>query len=307
MKYGRIYFAWLSTIALLFGPIGLEGCGSKSDQAAPVVQQAPAAAGVQQASAASAPNQQGDQQPAGDQAQQMELPSVNLTPEGLDEILAPIALYQNQNLKEAALDEASKKAGFTPVMQALLHYPTVVDLMCQQFDWTKQLGASYKADPKAVLDAVQRLRAVAVDNGALKSSPQMKVDVSQQQGQQVVELKPADPKVVYVPQYDPQQVYSSTTTTTSANGTTTTTTTTSGAAPATSTNSTVVVQEKSGVSTGTAVMIGLLSFGAGIAVGAAINNNNYYYPSWGYGGVYYGGRPYYPPPYYPHYGYGWGP
>src|SRR5271166_4170794 len=335
MKYGRIYFAWLSTIALLFGPIGLEGCGSKSDQAAPVVQQAPAAAGVQQASAASAPNQQGDQQPAGDQAQQMELPSVNLTPEGLDEILAPIALYpdpvlavmlqasvdpqqvmdggnwlaldQNQNLKEAALDEASKKAGFTPVMQALLHYPTVVDLMCQQFDWTKQLGASYKADPKAVLDAVQRLRAVAVDNGALKSSPQMKVDVSQQQGQQVVELKPADPRVVYVPQYDPQQVYSSTTTTTSANGTTTTTTTTSGAAPATSTNSTVVVQEKSGVSTGTAVMIGLLSFGAGIAVGAAINNNNYYYPSWGYGGVYYGGRPYYPPPYYPHYGYGWGP
>src|SRR5208337_2636615 len=335
MKYGRIYFAWLSTISLLFGPMGLEGCGSKNDQAAPVVQQAPAAAGVQQASAASAPNQQGDQQPAGDQAQQMELPSVNLTPEGLDEILAPIALYpdpvlavmlqasvdpqqvmdggnwlaldQNQNLKEAALDEASKKAGFTPVMQALLHYPTVVDLMCQQFDWTKQLGASYKADPKAVLDAVQRLRAVAVDNGALKSSPQMKVDVSQQQGQQVVELKPADPKVVYVPQYDPQQVYSSTTTTTSANGTTTTTTTTSGAAPATSTNSTVVVQEKSGVSTGTAVMIGLLSFGAGIALGAAINSNNYYYPSWGYGGVYYGGRPYYPPPYHPYYGGGWGP
>ena len=68
-----------------------------------------------------------------------------------------------------------------------------------------------------------------------------------------------------------------------------------------------MVKEKEGVSTGTAVMIGLLSFGAGIAVGAAINNNNYYYPAWGYGGVWYGPRPYYPPPYHPVYYPGWGP
>ena len=45
-----------------------------------------------------------------------------------------LALAQNQNLKEAALGQASQKAGFTPVMQALLHHLTVVDLMCQQFD-----------------------------------------------------------------------------------------------------------------------------------------------------------------------------
>ena len=324
MKYSRIFFAWLSTFSLLIGPAGLEGCGSKTSGSAPVVQQAPAA--------------QPANQSAPDQGQPIQLPDVNLTPAGLDELLAPIALYpdpvlaimlqasgdpqqvmdggnwlaldQNQSLKEAALDQASKNAGFTPVMQALLHYPTVIDMMCTQFDWTKQLGSAYQADPRAVLDSVQRLRAVAVDNGALKSSPQMKVDVTQQQGQQVVQLEPTNPKVIYVPQYDPQQVYSTTTTSTSANGTTTTTTTTSGPAASTSTNNTVVVQQQpqqSGVSTGTAVMIGLLSFGAGIALGAAISNNNYYYPSWGYGGVYYGGRPYYPPPYYPHYGYGWGP
>jgi Protein of unknown function (DUF3300) len=335
MNYSRVSFAWLATFSLLIGPAGLEGCGSKTSEPAAVIQQAANTPESQQAPAASVPNQATGQQ-ATDQGQQIQLPDVNLTPAGLDELLAPIALYpdpvlavmlqasvdpqqvmdggnwlvldQNQNLKEAALDQASKAAGFTPVMQALLHYPTVVDMMCQQFDWTKQLGAAYQADPKAVLDSVQRLRAVAVDNGALKSSPQMKVDVTQQQGQQVVQLEPTNPKVVYVPQYDPQQVYSSTTMTTAANGTTTTTTTTSGPAPSTSTNNTVVVQQQqSGVSTGTAVLIGLLSFGAGIAVGAAINNNNYYYPSWGYGGVYYGGRPYYPPPYYPHYGGGWGP
>src|SRR6516164_8880820 len=64
-------------------------------------------------------------------------------------------------------------------------------------------------------------------------------------------------------------------------------------------------KRKKGGSTGSAVLIGLLSFGAGMAVGAAINSNNYYYPAWGYGGVWYGPRPYYPPPYRPVYYGGW--
>ena len=322
MKRLQPYLSLLIVVALVASTSGLEGCSSK--EKAPVV-----GAQAQQTSAPSG-------QPAPVNQAQMQLPELSLSPNGLDELLAPIALYpdpvlavmlqaavdpqevmdggnwlvldQNQNLKEAALDEASKKAGFTPVMQALLHYPTVVDLMCTQFDWTKQLGAAYQANPKAVLDSVQRLRAQAVDNGALKSSPQMRVDVKQDNGRQVVELKPADPKVVYVPQYNPGQVYgTATTTTTTSGGTTTTTTTTTGAVP-TSSSSTVVVQEqKSGVSTGTAATIGLLSFGAGILLGAAINKNNYYYPAWGYGGVWYGPRPYYPPPYHPVYYPGWGP
>jgi hypothetical protein len=333
MKYVRAYFALLTSVCVIVGPAGLEGCSSKASAPASAAQQDPNT--TPQPAAAPASDAAPDQQQVA-QSEQMQLPDVNLTPQGLDELLAPIALYpdpvlavmlqasvdpqqvmdggnwrvqdQNQNLKEAALDEASKKAGFTPVMQALLHYPTVVDMMCQQFDWTKQLGAAYEGNPKAVLDSVQRLRATAVDSGALKSSPQMTVDVKQDQGQQVVQLQPTDPKVVYVPQYDPQQVYSSTTTT-YANGTTTTTTTSN---QPISTNTTVVQQaapqqQSSGVSTGDAVLIGLLSFGAGIALGAAINNNNYYYPRWGYGGVYYGGRPYYPPPYHPYYGGGWGP
>jgi len=317
MKLLKILLAWTSTYLLVFSSLELTACGSKSNETPQTTQEAA-------------------QAPAGDASQgSAELPAVNLTADGLDELLAPIALYpdpvlavmlqaavnpqevmdggnwlavdQNHNLKEAALDEASSKSGFTPVMQALLHYPTVVDLMCTEFDWTKQLGAAYQANPKAVLASVQRLRAQAVDTGALKSSPQMQVNVTQDQGQQVVELKPGDPKVVYVPQYDPAQVYGTTTTTTSNGGTTTTTTTTTGAGTSTTNvNNTTVVQEKSGVSTGTAVLIGLLSFGAGIAVGAAINNNNYYYPAWGYGGVWYGPRPYYPPPYHPVYYPGWG-
>jgi hypothetical protein len=326
----------LMTFLLLSGTMGSQGCGSKEAASRPSLQQQSPNIPVQDPSSA----QQASASPDGQTSQQVQgqtpvqLPEVNLTADGLDELLAPVALYpdpvlavllqasvipqevmdggnwlaldQNQNLKAAALDEASKKAGFTPVMQALLHYPTVVDLMCQQFDWTKQLGAAYQGNPKAVLESVQRLRAQAVDTGALKSSPQMKVDVKQDQGTQVVELKPTDPKVVYVPQYNPEQVFQTTTTTTTSGGTTTTTTTTNGAPPP-STNSTLIVQQQSsGVSTGTAVMIGLLSFGAGIAVGSAINSNHYYYPAWGHGGVWYGPRPYYPPPYHPVYYGGWG-
>ena len=222
MKYVQTCFAWMTTFSLIIGPLGLEGCSSKGSDPAAATQQSPPAQGQPAAAAAPDATQQASQQQPASQAQPINLPDVNLTPAGLDELLAPIALYpdpvlavmlqasvdpqqvmdggnwlaldQNNSLKEAALDEASKQAGFTPVMQALLHYPTVMDLMCTQFDWTKQLGAAYQADPKTVLDSVQRLRATAVDNGALKSGPQMKVDVTKQNGQQVVQLEPTEPE-----------------------------------------------------------------------------------------------------------------
>jgi Protein of unknown function (DUF3300) len=334
MKRMRCCASFLTTFLVLSGTTEMQGCRANEAPSGPIAQQQPTNPPAQDASSQPPPAGSAGQAAAQGQQQQVQLPEVNLSADGLDELLAPVALYpdpvlavllqasvdpqevmdggnwlvldQNQNLQGAALDQASSKAGFTPVMQALLHYPTVVDLMCQQFDWTKQLGAAYQGNPKAVLESVQRLRAQAVDTGALKSSPQMTVDVKQDQGKEVVELKPTDPKVVYVPQYDPSRVYSTTTTTTTPGGTTTTTTTSSAPVASSGSSTAVVQQQSSGVSTGTAVMIGLLSFGAGIAVGMAINNNNYYYPAWGHGGVWYGPRPYYPPPYHPVYYPGWG-
>jgi Protein of unknown function (DUF3300) len=220
-----------------------------------------------------------------------------------DELVAPIALYpdallaqvlasatnpqevldagnwllQNQSLKGDAVVAAAEKAGFTPSVQYLVNFPQVVDQMCQEINWTTQLGEAFKADPKGVLAAVQIRRREAQKMGNLASTPQMGVDTKTDGGQQVIEIRPANPTVIYVPQYNPVTVY------------------TTPAPP-----QTVVVQQ--GVSTGTAVGIGLLSFGVGMAVGALISRPNYYpYPSWGYGGMYYGGRPYYPPPYRPVY------
>ena len=223
-------------------------------------------------------------------------------PPTVDELVAPIALYpdqllgqiltisttpqevldvgnwllQNQNLTGDALAAAAKAAGFTPSAQYLVLFPQVVDNMCQELDWTTQLGQAFQADQASVMAAVQRKRQEAQSVGNLVSSPQMSVATKQaDNGDSYIEVAPADPKVVYVPSYNPVTVY-----TTAPPATTTTTTT-------------------SGVSSGAAAGIGLLSFGLGMAIGSAVNNNNDYYPypSWGYSSMYYGGRPYYPPPY----------
>ena len=234
----------------------------------------------------------------------------------VDDLVAPIALYpdqllaqvltastnpqevldggnwliQNQNLKGDALIAAAKKAGFSASVQYLMAFPQVVDNMCQEMEWTRQLGEAFKSDEKAVMDAIQQKREQAQKMGNLKSSPQMTVESKKaDNGQQYVAIQPADPKVVYVPQYNPITIYN--------------TQAPAAPAPAAAPTTTTVIHEKeeSGVSTGTAVGIGLLSFGVGMAVGAAFHHDYYPYPAWGVGGVYYGGRPYYPPPYHPAY------
>ncbi|MEQ1800934.1 MAG: DUF3300 domain-containing protein [Gammaproteobacteria bacterium] len=248
--------------------------------------------------------------------------SLALTPEVLEALLAPIALYpdpvlaqvltsatnpqmvldagnwliQNPDLEGRALDEAAEPLGFSPSMRALLQFPEVVDMMCMKLDWTTQLGEAFSADQASVLDAVQRLRKQSADVGNLASSDQLKVETEEQDGKEVITVKPADPKVVYVPQYDPVAVYAPPPATIPAPATTTT-----------------VVQEKEGHSTGALITTGLLSFGAGLLVAEVFDDDDdydNYYPNYGYGGMYYGGRPYYPPPpayYRPPYGGGYRP
>jgi Protein of unknown function (DUF3300) len=224
----------------------------------------------------------------------------------IDDLVAPIALYpdqvlaqvlavavnpqevldlgnwllQNQNLQGDAMTNAAKQAGFSPSAQYLALFPQVVDNMCQQMNWTRQLGEAFKSNQAAVMEAVQRKRTQAQQMGNLNSSPQMKVENKKaDNGEKYVAIQPADPKVVYVPQYNPVTIYNNP----------------APAAPAQTTTTTT--EEKSGVSTGTAVAIGLLSFGVGMAVGSTFNDNYYPYPAWGYSSVYVARRPYYPAAY----------
>lgn len=227
-------------------------------------------------------------------------------PDALEELLAPIALYpdqlltqilaasinaqevldggnwllEHQNLQGEALDAAARQAGFGAAMRALLQFPSVVDMLCQQIDWTRQLGSAFSSNQKSVLDAVQRLRQQAALVGNLRSTPEQTVETKTETNQTIIEVKPASPEVVYVPQYNPQVVY-----------------TTPPPAPAPAT--TTVVDDDDTVSTETAVAAGLIGFGVGALIGHALDDDDDYccYPNWGHSTVVVGARPFYPPAY----------
>jgi hypothetical protein len=58
-----------------------------------------------------------------------------------------------------------------------------------------------------VMDAIQRLRAKAQENGKLATTKQQTVSVAQQEGKEVIVIQPTSPETVYVPYYEPQVVY----------------------------------------------------------------------------------------------------
>jgi len=294
---------------------------SKAPAPAPVAQDAATAPAVAPAAATDA-TPMPTAAPADASALAPVASSEAMTPAALEELLAPIALYPDsllgvllssathpqevmdggnwllqQKATGDALDAEAQQAGFGPSVRALLQFPTVVDMMCQNFDWTQQLGSAMNTDQTAVLAAVQRLRGQAVDSGNLKSSPQMKVSTQVVETQKVVVVESPEPKVVYVPQYDPQVVYQPAVATTVA------------PVPAVATTTTTVT-EKSGPSTGDVIAAGIFGFAAGAIVANIFDDDDdrypYPYPRWGYGGMYYGGSAWYGGGYVyrPNYGHG---
>ncbi|HSC06357.1 MAG TPA: DUF3300 domain-containing protein [Steroidobacteraceae bacterium] len=210
-------------------------------------------------------------------------------PDALEELLAPIALYpdllvgwilaasvntqevldagnwllQNEGLQGPALESAAQQAGFGTAMRALLQFPSVVDMLCQQIDWTRQVGAAFASDQQAVLDAIQRLRAQAVSLGNFTSTPQQTVETVAENDQIIIEVKPADPEEIYVPTYDPEVIY----------------------------------WDYYGTGTYYGVYgARLIAFGLGVIIGHAIHDACCY-PIWSYGALYAGPRPFYPPAY----------
>jgi hypothetical protein len=209
--------------------------------------------------------------------------AAKLTPAALDKLLGPIALYpdqllsqvllcasepaklatlgewlaSNQSLKGSALQEAAVKAGFDASYVALVVFPQVLDMVLSQPDWVRQIGQAFTTDRASVFASIQRLRKQAQTMGTLKTTPQQEVSAqTTSSGDQVIVIEPANEQIVYVPQYNPQVVYTQ---------------------PATTT---VIVQEDN---SGEAVAAGLIGFTAGIAMGAAMDNNYYGY-GYGYGG-----------------------
>lgn len=158
---------------------------------------------------------------------------VKLSNDQLDSLVAPIALYpdpllaqtlvactypleivqlqqwleQNKNLKDKALTDAVEKQNWDPSIQAMAPFPDLVKQLEQNIKWTDELGNAFLAQQSDVMDAVQRMRAKAVEKGALKSNEQQKVETKTVESKTVVVVQPASTEVVYVPSYNPVAVW----------------------------------------------------------------------------------------------------
>jgi uncharacterized membrane protein YgcG len=76
-------------------------------------------------------------------------------------------------------------------------------MMSEKLEWTQKVGDAFLAQPKDVMDTVQKLRAKAVGAGNLKSSEQQVV----KKEADIIIIQPANPQVVYVPVYNYTVVY----------------------------------------------------------------------------------------------------
>ena len=159
--------------------------------------------------------------------------AAKISPDQLDSLVAPIALYpdpllaqalaastypleviqlqqwleKNKNLKDKALADAVAKQHWDPSVQALAGLPDVVKRLANDIQWTTDLGNAFLAQQSEVMDAVQRMRKKAQDKGNLKSTEQQKVETKVIENKSVIIVEQANPQVVYVPSYDPVVVY----------------------------------------------------------------------------------------------------
>ena len=133
----------------------------------------------------------------------------NYAPAGqLDNLVSRIALYPDPLLAQifaaAAFPDqiaaAAQGSGgpFDPSVEALMQYPSVLQMMASDPGWTQALGQAVMQDQGAVMDSIQNLRREAQQYGYLQSGPQMQVV----DDGGYIDIEPVG-GYMYVPVYDP--------------------------------------------------------------------------------------------------------
>lgn len=144
------------------------------------------------------------------------------TAERIDSLVAPVALYPDPVLAQVLVaatfaDQIEEAAawvrangargiddqGWDVSVKAIAHYPTVLNRLAEDPDWTTELGQAYAMQSGDVMDGVQRMRALAQAQGNLPSTKEQQVVVREK----TIIIEPAEPTVIYVPTYDPYVVY----------------------------------------------------------------------------------------------------
>jgi hypothetical protein len=151
------------------------------------------------------------------------------TQQDLDQMLAPIALYPDSllsqilmaatyplevieaarwskahpNLKGEPAVQAVAEYPWDPSVKSLVAFPQILMTMDEKLNWMERLGDAFLTQEQQVMDTVQYLRQKASVAGNLSSNEHVRVE---EEGQSIV-IQPADPQVVYVPYYNPMEVY----------------------------------------------------------------------------------------------------
>ena len=170
-------------------------------------------------------------QPAPLPPDQQQAPPPLMAPQQLDQLVSRIALYSDPLLAQVltastywneisdaanwsnmhidltgdALNQAiqADNLPFDPSVLALLPFPSVLDIMARDPDWTGQLGNAVLDQRQDVMDAVQRMRRQARDYGYLTNNSNQ--DVVDNGG--YIQIQPYNPYVYYVPIYNPSVVF----------------------------------------------------------------------------------------------------
>ncbi|MEG1040695.1 MAG: DUF3300 domain-containing protein [Pseudomonas sp.] len=236
--FACFYRAILLTVALL----ALSGCSDEDAQSKKAATPPPAA--TTQAPAAPAAPTPTPAAPA------PAAPSEAVfSAEQLDQMLAPLALYPDALLAQVLMattypgnvadavawskahpkvsgDAAVKQVAdqpWDPSVQSLVAFPQVLDTLGQDPAWVQRVGDAFLAQPDAVMNSVQRLRAKAKAAGNLESNDKQTVIVQPASAPaasnttvvqapapaQTIVIQPTNPQVVYVPSYNPQVAYGS--------------------------------------------------------------------------------------------------
>jgi hypothetical protein len=173
------------------------------------------------------------QAPAGPPAQPQARQQQPLSPQQLETLVAPVALYpdnllsqvlvastypleiveanqwlqQNGNLSGQQLVNAARQQPWDASIQAMVMFPDVLGRLASNVQWTTDLGNAFLAQQADVMRAVQMLRKEAQANGRLNSNAEQTVTDQSQGGQSAVEIQPANPDEVYVPEYNPEYMW----------------------------------------------------------------------------------------------------
>ncbi|HTT83274.1 MAG TPA: DUF3300 domain-containing protein [Rhizomicrobium sp.] len=150
----------------------------------------------------------------------------SLSPQQLDELVAPVALYpdplladvltastyplevveadrwasdpQNAGLSGDDLTDALSNQDWDPSVKSLIAFPQVLQLLDAHLDWMETLGETFLAQPADVMGAIQQMRARARNAGNLPSDGEE--TVTDDNG--MIAVSPPE-DLVYVPEYDP--------------------------------------------------------------------------------------------------------